>query len=218
MEILVVPDIHGRDFWVEPCHNWQGSIIFLGDYHDPYPYQVSKNNSRKNLEKLVDFYKENKDRCTCLLGNHDISYIYPSAPKCRYDTYHAKTIKTLLNELNLQLCTLIDTTLFSHAGITIEWCSRTKYTLDNIIRGEMGLLDDNLNEISAYRGGWDKYGSMIWCDVIEYNNLTHYKDFYQVFGHSQQELNPIIESNYACLDCRQCFVINTVTHKISIYK
>lgn len=35
-KILVIPDLHGRGFWKEPCNNWEGKIIFLGDYHDPY--------------------------------------------------------------------------------------------------------------------------------------------------------------------------------------
>ena len=35
-KILVIPDLHGRSFWKEPCDNWEGRIIFLGDYHDPY--------------------------------------------------------------------------------------------------------------------------------------------------------------------------------------
>lgn len=42
MKTLVIPDIHERNFWIEPCLNWQGSIIFLGDYHDPYTFQDFK--------------------------------------------------------------------------------------------------------------------------------------------------------------------------------
>lgn len=71
-KILIVPDIHGRDFWIEPCQKWQGSIVFLGDYHDPYSFQVSLNRSRLNLKKLVEFYENNADRIICLIGNHKI--------------------------------------------------------------------------------------------------------------------------------------------------
>ena len=70
LKTLVVPDVHGRKFWIEPCLNWQGSIVFLGDYHDPYFEEVSKDNSLKNLKELVEFYESNKDRIICLLGNH----------------------------------------------------------------------------------------------------------------------------------------------------
>ena len=39
--IIVVPDVHGRTAWknVIPYANKEGyEIIFLGDYHDPYPH------------------------------------------------------------------------------------------------------------------------------------------------------------------------------------
>ena len=39
-KILITSDIHGRSFWKEPCNNWEGKIIFLGDYHDPYEEYV----------------------------------------------------------------------------------------------------------------------------------------------------------------------------------
>ena len=35
-KILVIPDVHGRTFWKESCNNWEGKIIFLRDYQDPY--------------------------------------------------------------------------------------------------------------------------------------------------------------------------------------
>lgn len=51
-KVLVIPDVHGRDFWQEPCTKWDGQIIFLGDYHDPYPWQVSTKESLANLKIL----------------------------------------------------------------------------------------------------------------------------------------------------------------------
>ena len=48
MKILIIPDIHGRSFWIEPCSHIDefDKVIFLGDYHDPYPFEVSQNTSR----------------------------------------------------------------------------------------------------------------------------------------------------------------------------
>lgn len=58
-EILILGDIHGRSFWKEPCNNWTGKIIFLGDYHDPYgEYVVEEPNKAEsliNLKELVTF-------------------------------------------------------------------------------------------------------------------------------------------------------------------
>ena len=43
LEILIIPDVHGRDFWREPVkdvlENSDKPVIFLGDYLDPYSYE-----------------------------------------------------------------------------------------------------------------------------------------------------------------------------------
>ena len=41
MKILVLPDIHGRKFWEEPCKHIEDydKIVFLGDYMDPYDFE-----------------------------------------------------------------------------------------------------------------------------------------------------------------------------------
>ena len=37
-DILILPDIHGRTFWKDAVEHEQfATIIFLGDYLDPYP-------------------------------------------------------------------------------------------------------------------------------------------------------------------------------------
>ena len=75
-KILIIPDLHGRTFWKESCYNWEGKIIFLGDYHDPYGEYVDgepdKAESLINLKELVAFV-ENRRKISdviCLLGNH----------------------------------------------------------------------------------------------------------------------------------------------------
>ena len=75
-KILVIPDVHGRGFWKEPCNNWTDKIIFLGDYHDPYGEYIdeepNKAESLTNLKELVAFV-ENRRKISdviCLLGNH----------------------------------------------------------------------------------------------------------------------------------------------------
>lgn len=75
-KILVIPDVHGRSFWKEPCNNWEGKIIFLGDYHDPYGEYIhgepNKDESLDNLKELVEFVKNKRHTSDviCLLGNH----------------------------------------------------------------------------------------------------------------------------------------------------
>lgn len=84
-KILIVPDVHGRGFWKEPCNNWEGKIIFLGDYHDPYGEYIveepDKVESLTNLRELVTFVENRRytSNVICLLGNHDLVYFNGNA-------------------------------------------------------------------------------------------------------------------------------------------
>ena len=75
-KILVIPDVHGRSFWKEPCNNWEDKIIFLGDYHDPYGEYIdeepNKAESLTNLRELTAFVENRRHTSDviCLLGNH----------------------------------------------------------------------------------------------------------------------------------------------------
>jgi hypothetical protein len=75
-KILIIPDLHGRGFWKEPCNNWKDKIIFLGDYHDPYGEYVDgepdKAISLANLKELAAFVENRRytSDVICLLGNH----------------------------------------------------------------------------------------------------------------------------------------------------
>ena len=224
MKILVVPDIHGRDFWIEPCYNWQGSIIFLGDYHDPYPFQVSKEKSLENLKQLVEFVTNNKDRCTCLMGNHDNYGFSRSIPnQCRHDNYNHSKVHDLLSKLNLQLIKIVDPNIiFSHSGILPNWLK--EHAIPNWYDVEFLDIDNEaLSDVSSYRGGrFPNYrehqvGSCLFGDVREYDEEPHIPGYFQIFGHTQLEKDPIIKEDYACLDCRKCFIIDTQTHKIIPY-
>ena len=70
MEILIVPDIHGRPFYKKVL-NSNLPIVFLGDYLDPYPYELyTFEESLNNFKEIIEFKKENKQRVTLLIGNH----------------------------------------------------------------------------------------------------------------------------------------------------
>lgn len=223
-KILVVPDIHGRSFWIEPCQNWQGSIVFLGDYHDPYPFQTSVNRSLDNLEKLVDFVTSNKDRCTCLFGNHDNYGFSKSIPSgCRHDNRNHVKVHDLLKKLNLQIIKVVDPNIiFSHSGILPNWL--LEHAIPNWYDVEyLDINNEAFSDISPYRGGVfpdyreHQVGSCLFGDVREYDEQPHIPGYYQIFGHTQLENDPIIKKDYACLDCRECFVVNTETKEIKPY-
>ena len=55
------------------------------------------------------------------------------------------------------------------------------------------------------------YGSSIWADVREMSEeLPHIEEdkklgYYQIFGHTQLENDPIVKEDFACLDVRRYF-------------
>jgi len=38
IKVIIIPDVHGRPFWREVLTNKEDTIVFLGDYSDPYEY------------------------------------------------------------------------------------------------------------------------------------------------------------------------------------
>jgi hypothetical protein len=208
MKILIVPDVHGRDFWIEPCSHIDefDKVIFLGDYHDPYPFQVSAEKSRHMLRDIVAFVENNKDKVICLLGNHDANYIYYPTSN-RFDKFHQKEIRNLLNKLDLQLAYKEDNYIFSHSGILPGWLKFNNLTLEDVLNNN--VRESALMQISPNRGGDDNYGSCIWGDASEYRFSKKLPDYYQIFGHSQLQSNPIITDKFACLDIRKCFLLDT---------
>lgn len=218
MKILIIPDVHGRDFWVKPCTHIDefDKIIFLGDYHDPYPYQVSRDTSRHLLrDKLVPFVEVNRDKIICLFGNHDGNYLVGDmADRC--DTYHKNQIKDLLHKLDLQLIYQVDGYLFSHAGVLPTWLDINGLKLGDL--NDISFMHPALMQVSPYRGGWSEVGSCIWGDVREYDEADKLSGLYQIFGHTQLQSSPVITDKFACLDCRKAFVLDTETKELKEYE
>lgn len=154
MKYLIVPDVHGRDFWREPVYKTlqetDAKIIFLGDYVDPYydefydgdedKWLVEGINSWddlsdyvvKTLTDIINLKKQYPDRIILLLGNHDCGYaISTIICKSRHERpKHADILRKLFHK-NRDLFQLAHEDyindihyIFSHAGIN------TKYAYD----------------------------------------------------------------------------------------
>lgn len=216
MKILIIPDVHGRDFWIEPCKHIDefDKVIFLGDYHDPYPFQVSADVSRHRLrEVLLPFIREHRDKIVCLFGNHDGNYLVGNMAD-RIDSYHKGEIANLLKEMNLQLTYQVDGYLFSHSGVLPEWLSSRELTLEDL--NTMEFTNPALLDVSSYRGGFG-CGSCVWGDVREYMFAEKLPDLYQIFGHTQMQ-EAIISETFACLDCRKAFTLDTETKELKAWE
>lgn len=143
-KILVIPDVHGRDFWIEPVketlENTDAHIIFLGDYHDPYRFEffdddnVGINDSSyldtsyNRFISIIELKKNHPDRITLLLGNHDSGYAIGDAICCSRMDYRHRAGLTVLFRDNREFFRIAHTEtinskkfIFSHAGILKGW-------------------------------------------------------------------------------------------------
>lgn len=215
-KLLIIGDIHGRNFWKEPCQHIDlfDKVICLGDYHDPYPYQVSNETSLNMLKnEFVPMVNSHKDKFICLIGNHDVPYISNKTSGSRFDVQNAPEITNLLKQLDLKLFYIEGKYLFSHSGVLPVWVKRHSYKNFIDYLNSLNVFSNDLNDVSIYRGGEFEGGSCIWGDVREYADLGHYPKYYQIFGHTQMHKELILK-DFASLDCREAFILDTESEKI----
>lgn len=184
-KVLVLPDIHGRLFWKEPCKdlNDYDKVVFLGDYFDPYRYgeDITEESAIENFKEILELKKSNPEKVVLLLGNHDMPYYSLDYLKLhhshsRYSRRHHGEMEALFDAHHdlFVYAFAMDNILFTHAGVIREWyvgelggsvddsvetvCNRV-----NAIKGDVGKFF----KVGGYRGGWDRYSSCMWADVHE---------------------------------------------------
>lgn len=229
--ILIVPDVHGRLFW-EPVLNFKGEIIFLGDYADPYPHEkITLKQAYENFLRIVDFKKENEERVTLLIGNHELHY-YDKAYTCsRFSSSYYKRYKRILTNKDtahlFQLCKQMGNYFFVHAGILKEWYDRhlpnfthLGVTLEEQLNNYFKVNKDAYSEVSAvYRGGDYLAGSPVWADIREYIfEEEHFNNqLVQIVGHTLIENDePFMKDNIILLDNMKLYLLKA--DRIEIYK
>ncbi len=222
--ILIIPDIHGRAFWKEINPDDVDLIIFLGDYTDPYLNEgITPKMVLDNLKELVNFYTKYKNKCIFLKGNHDypyISKIYKSNLDylCRHDYENEEEIESLLKQLNLRDCYIIDNYIFSHAGFNNDyWDIVMKgYQVGESLNDILSNYPELAARISWRRGGVFNYGSHVWEDLTYFlENIPNKElsEYVQIFGHTSLK-EAIHHNNCYCLDCQDIFKLNLKTHKL----
>ena len=237
---LIIPDVHGRWFWKEPVEHvlaeTTAHIVFLGDYHDPYPYEWEDSDidyrwvSIDRFKNIIELKKEHPDRITLLIGNHDCGYcIGDDICSCRMDHANRRELEHLFmdNEALFQLAEERDINgkhfVFSHAGILKGWVKRVwgeeemnreGFNVVNELNnawlvGHYGILD-SLGDYDHYRGwGGGQYASPVWSDIRSWVKITPEETYgYNIVGHTQCEDKPIIFDTIADLDVRRAFYLD----------
>lgn len=239
-KIIVIPDIHGREFWKQAIKGHENdSIVFLGDYVDPYPYEgLEPSRGLETLAQVIEFKKQHPDNVTLLLGNHDLGYLSRIVCECRMDYENEAAIRRLLFT-NLDLFDLVHVVkgdnrrfLFSHAGVTLGWIEQRSEHLQGVTenpeilnemlhdRSRLARLITLLCDVSYLRGGGMDWGSPVWADAGELSiRQDNIPGFIQIFGHTQGN-RPVsmADGTALCLDCRRAFVLDTASARIDVEK
>ena len=227
--IIIIPDVHGRDFWrwAVAQRKEENTIVFLGDYLDPYEDEwIYWSDAYKGLLDIIAMKQENPEKVVLLLGNHDLHYLFPSLRGSRYNEYQAEKIrKTFMDNLDcFQMAAESEIDgqrfLFTHAGVNKAWVEKyadlfgsvdkvTAETFNSLMFKETFV--EALGDISSLRWGSDRAGSMVWADVEEFEwSEARLPDVIQVFGHTLQDNGPrVIGNSMYCLDCKRAFVLNS---------
>ena len=169
--LIILPDIHGRDFWkvIHQCPDVP--VIFLGDYLDPYAFEapavpgaagVTQDSAIDNFKDIIAAVRQ-RDNVTMLLGNHDMTYeigkkvcecrtIYNRYNECRKLFWDNSDLFTIAKRMDIGGKEF----LFTHAGITPEFNRVMNSipvvlgTLDEVLRKDQEL---NIN----HKKHWDKF-------------------------------------------------------------
>ncbi|MDR2410821.1 MAG: metallophosphoesterase [Bacteroidales bacterium] len=220
-EILIVPDVHGRNFW-KPVLDYKGMIIFLGDYTDSYSREgFSQKDAYQGLLQIVDFKKQNPERVTLLVGNHEMHYYNIYFASSRFDDDYFDRYNEILAGKEtaglFQLCKQIDNYLFIHAGITKGWYDahfEEFSKLGNTLEEQLNMLfvtnKKAFHEASKHRGGYHSAGSPLWAALNEHFEETEPFDdsIIQIIGHTRMsDEDPVIEGNIRMLDNQKLYLL-----------
>lgn len=207
VKILVIPDIHGRDFWkgIDPTKYYK--VIFLGDYLDSY--NLSSQVQKDNLYKIYELWKKHKN-VICLIGNHELSYLIPNYRCSGYDP--ANNVPEVLAIIRqFKVAYQISNYLFTHAGVSKEWLEKATEVNEQgryfeVIRGNektINYLSDRVDyfletmyeekyhelfRIDGLRlwGGRGRkvHGGPLWLDKIHLENSI-LPNYHQIVGHTR---------------------------------
>ena len=223
--LIIIPDVHGRDFWRKAVgDNPDGEFVFLGDYLDPYDFEdIVEDDDFRGLEDIIRFKEKNPGRVTLLWGNHDLHYMYPELMGSRYDFDNAERNAHMFWDHQALFNLAYETKaagkrfLFSHAGVGMGWIrynfptlkpEEVDATLLNDLVGYPAFMSA-LEDVSAYRGGGKRYGSMVWADIHEQSDESNqFPGVVQVFGHTLMGKPFNYENRIYCLDCRRPFYLD----------
>lgn len=133
--ICIVGDVHGRDVWQKIDFTQYDYVVFMGDYFDPYMYDVSYEDRLTIFEDIVNLKGKEPKKYILLFGNHDYHYLVADNPFEKYSRYDPtfaeqypiqKMFQAGLEAGTLQIAWRVPglPILFTHAGLSVTWYNR----------------------------------------------------------------------------------------------
>lgn len=189
MKVLVFGDGHGRTYWEHIIKDEQPDLtIFLGDYVSSHE-DISGEQQVMNMENILNYKKENPDKCILLRGNHDLQHLgYYWAETCSYNHLAASYMKAHKDEFleNSQWVYINDEhkIIFSHAGISTVWLKNShiedihdinSYEPSELFAFTSNRFSDYCGESTTQPPTWIRPGTLISCC---------YPGYTQVVGHT----------------------------------
>lgn len=173
MKTIVIGDCHGRDKWKQQVDQDFNQCVFVGDYFDSFDNTAKE--QIPNFEEILQFKRENTDKVTLLLGNHDISYLSTYCICPGYQSVYAQDIRALLEPLvqsdEVQAIKVIDNYLFVHAGITKTWYDKNKIrVLEESING----IEEAVNTL--FKTKYEPFAFQDPPSTVSFRNISHYGD------------------------------------------
>ena len=186
-------------------------ILLTGNHTDSYIWSEFHSATRtdyKNWEKYHKFFSQNLEYFNLVWIENDVIFS------------HAGISKGWANEFLYHYMKYDEGAELEKDSLVFETARVLKDTpLNNF---NIHYIN-SLSCISAYRWGDAPYGSCEWADLREH--IDHHQsevkeklvplgddEIYQVFGHTQLQ-KPLLTEKWACLDCRQGFIFDTITHE-----
>lgn len=131
-KLVAIGDVHGRDAWKQIVYDNPdaGTFVFVGDYFDSKDESLTAAIQIYNFLEIVTWKKTREelgDTVILLVGNHDYEYmpeIFGSTGIGGFQSGAAPAISQVLQENRDQLTIAwsYDNLLFTHAGVSEEWC------------------------------------------------------------------------------------------------
>lgn len=215
-KVLIISDMHGS-------HNWEQAksivkerkidyVVSLGDWVDSWENKWP--DQGENLQKAIDWFREDPKCRFMLFGNHCFSYITKThdGQKVSGHQYEKQLEIQSIFENNKDVfhyCIEIDGWIFSHAGISKTWVNdyikpifHTIYDTNEKVWDEkefsVKLLDDTLrkhatsyhklNELIDWHGTWSGSGNEKIQGLLWIRPEALVKNMYypqQVVGHTE---------------------------------